>query len=380
MFLAASCAPRALGPATSPADKSQVNAPAQGRPLVKHTSEQQGPPRGVTVIAGGDVTLGYHYEEYFDEQVSKGRSWEEMFAYGFAHLNQFTRAADIFVVNLECPLTARGEKLPKNFNFRARPEFVSALLAGGVRAVSLANNHMMDYGAVGLFDTLEALDGAKVPRFGAGRNLSEARKPAIVSVGETRFAFLGYLFLGEHNIEPVDIFATESKPGVAGTYADENVITQMVVEDIERARTTADVVIPFFHWGREGRHSPEPYQTRLARAAVGTGASMVLGSHPHVLQGMELYAGVPVVYSLGNLLFGGNWNPKPKETVLLIVRFRGRTLESAKVIPLHTDDYPRSPVQPYPLSGAEADEILEHLADYSREFPRPLLSPPAKIN
>ncbi len=92
----------------------------------------------IVVTFGGDVTLGYHYEEYFDDQLSKGRTREEMFAYPFKELNGRLRAADLAVVNLECPFTARGEKIPKNFNFRARPELVSVLLASGVGAVSVA--------------------------------------------------------------------------------------------------------------------------------------------------------------------------------------------------------------------------------------------------
>jgi poly-gamma-glutamate synthesis protein (capsule biosynthesis protein) len=224
------------------------------------------------------------------------------------------------------------------------------------------------------------LDKAKIPHFGAGRTLAEARQPAVLTVGGTRFAFLGYLFLGDHNIEPADLYATDSKPGVSGSFGDETSIARMLAEDIERARAIADAVIPFFHWGREGRHTPEPYQLRLAKVAVESGASMVLGSHPHVLQGMEINGSAPVAYSLGNLLFGGNWNPKPKESVLLRVRFQGRSLQTAEVIPLHTDDYPTSPVQPYPVNGAMAEEILEHLAEYSREFPRPLLSAPQKAD
>src|SRR5262249_32026446 len=157
------------------------------------------------------------------------------------------------------------------------------------------------------------LDHSKIPHFGAGRNLSEARKPAIVTVASTRVAFLGYLFLGDHNIEPPQVLATDSSPGVAGTFRDENAMTRMLVDDIRAAQSNADLVILFFHWGREGHHEAEPYQVRLAQTAVSAGASLVLGSHPHVLQGMEIRDGVPVIYSLGNLVFGGNWNPKPKE-------------------------------------------------------------------
>ncbi|HME92309.1 MAG TPA: CapA family protein, partial [Myxococcaceae bacterium] len=156
-----------VGPATRvstqqaapPRDARQEAPPAAVSPPLG-TDGGIGPAQGgpVTLVAGGDVTLGYHFEEYFDEQVSKGRTREEMFAYGFREVRSAAQSADLFVVNLECPFTSRGEKIPKNFNFRARPELVSALVAGGVGAVSLANNHMMDYGALGLLDTLSTLD------------------------------------------------------------------------------------------------------------------------------------------------------------------------------------------------------------------------------
>ena len=103
-------------------------------------------PPEVTVLVAGDVTLGYHYEEYVEEQVKKGKAKDEMVAWGFANVRALTTKADLFVVNLECPFTDRGEKITKNFNFRAKPELVAALVAGGVDVVSLANNHMVDYG------------------------------------------------------------------------------------------------------------------------------------------------------------------------------------------------------------------------------------------
>ncbi len=322
----------------------------------------------IVVIFGGDVTLGYHYEEYFDDQLSKGRTREEMLAYPFKELNGRLRATDLAVVNLECPFTARGEKIPKNFNFRARPELVSVLLAGGVGAVSVANNHMMDYGPVGLFDTLETLDLAKLPHFGAGRTLLEARRPAIVERGGHKLALLGYFFLATHNIEPAEVLATETAPGVAGHRADLKLMKRMLREDVTAARAQADLVIPFFHWGREGNHFPEAYQVELAHLAIDSGAAAVVGSHPHVLQGMELYRGAPIFYSLGNLIFGGNWDPKVKESALIAVRFSSAGYLSTEIIPVQTDRFPKLPIQPFLLDEEHSRQVLQHLAEYSSKF------------
>jgi hypothetical protein len=355
-LVAAACAPR---PATAPPAPPTPTA-AQARPPAR--PGPGGPARPVTLLVGGDVTVGFHFEEYFDDQLALGRSREELYAYGFAQLRPVIDAADLFLVNLECPFTEQGDKLPKNFNFRARPELVNALVAGGVDVVSLANNHMMDYGAQGLLDTLMTLEQARIPYFGAGRTMAEARRPAFVTVAGTRFALLGYFFLGERNIEPVEVYATETTPGVAGHPSDVAVMEQMLRADVAAARAKADVVLPFFHWGREGTYVPEQYQVRLARAALEAGAAGVLGSHPHVLQAMELMGGAPVVYSLGNLVFGGNWSPRDKRGALYRARFGPGGYLGSEVLALQTDRYPERPMQPLLVEGLAADAVLRHVA------------------
>ncbi|MCI0572504.1 MAG: CapA family protein [Myxococcaceae bacterium] len=364
LLVLAACAPRV--PETRP--------PAVAAPPPPQAPSVAPPPeaRPFTLLAGGDVTLGYHYEEYFDDQVARGATREEMAAYGFKELRPVADGADLFLVNLECPFTDRGEKVPKNFNFRARPELVSALLAGGVDAVSLANNHLLDYGVVGLMDTLATLDAARIPHFGAGRNLAEARRPAIVTVNGTRVALLGYYFLGTRNIEPPEVIATDTTPGVAGHAWDVEAMERMVREDVTAARAVADVVIPFFHWGIEGNGEPEPYQVRLGRAAVEAGASAVLGSHPHVLQGMELHQGAPIVYSLGNLVFGGNWDPRDKRSALFKARFGPGGYLGSELVALQTDRYPERPMQPFPLEGEAREAVLRTLVERSAVFPTPL--------
>jgi len=324
----------------------------------------------VSVLFSGDVTLGYHYEEYVDEQVKKGGKKDELIGWGFQQVKGVTTKADLFVVNLECPFTDRGEKIPKNFNFRARPELSAALAAGGVDVASIANNHMIDYGPEGLFDTLAALEALGVKAFGAGRTLAEARTPAIVERNGITFAFLGYFFLGERNIEPKEVIATETQAGVAGHFSDTAALKAMVDADVRAAKQRATHVIPFFHWGREGTTQPEPYQVELAHAAIDAGAAAVIGSHPHVLQGIEVYQGKPIAYSLGNFVFGGNWNPRDKRTALLELRFDAKGVTKVEIIPAYSDAYPEVPVQPYLATGEKADAVLAHLAEISAKFPK----------
>jgi Bacterial capsule synthesis protein PGA_cap len=355
LLAAPACTPRpAPGVQVPEAPEAPARPPSPPAPT--------GPVRPVTLLVGGDVTVGHHYQSYFDDQVALGRSREELYAYGFQQLRPVIDAADLFLVNLECPFTEQGEKLPKNFNFRARPELVNVLVSGGVDVVSLANNHLMDYGAQGLLDTLMTLEQARIPYFGAGRTMAEARRPAFVTVAGTRFALLGYFFLGERNIEPVEVYATETTPGVAGHPSDIAVMEQMLRADVAAARAKADVVLPFFHWGREGTYVPEQYQVRLARAALESGAAGVLGSHPHVLQAMELMGGAPVVYSLGNLVFGGNWSPRDKRGALYRARFGPGGYLGSEVLALQTDRYPERPMQPLLVEGLAEDAVLRHVA------------------
>ncbi len=311
-----------------------------------------------TLLFAGDVTLGYHYEEYVDEQIKKGMPKDEALAWGFARVRDVTTKADLFVVNLECPFTSKGEKIAKNFNFRARPELVAALASGGVDVVSLANNHLMDYGPEGLFDTLATLDQHRIVHFGAARNLAAARTPAIVDVKGIKVAFLGYFFLGDRNIEPKEVIASPDAPGVAGEFSDLAALSAMVKADVRAAKKKADLVIPFFHWGREGRAEPEPYQTALAKVAIDSGAAAVIGSHPHVLQPIDRSKGAPIVYSLGNFVFGGNWDPKDKRTALVELTVSKAGVLATRVLPATSDAYPERPVQPALVDDVDAGSAI----------------------
>jgi poly-gamma-glutamate capsule biosynthesis protein CapA/YwtB (metallophosphatase superfamily) len=328
----------------------------------------------VTLLVAGDVTLGGRYQEYVDQEIKKGRSPEDAINRGFEKVRKLTVDADIFLVNLECPFTERGEKVDKNFNFRARPELVAALNASGVDVVSLANNHVMDYGSDGLDDTISTLDNEGIQHFGAGMSLASAREPAIVEIKGVRIAFLGYLFLGEQHPEPYEIFATDDQPGAAGHYDDIAELQAMIEEDILSAKEHADHVIPFFHWGREGQADPVPYQVTLAHAAIDAGASAVLGSHPHNVQGIEVYNGAPIAYSLGNFVFGGRWDPPDKRTALLELRLTRTGLTSTTVIPAFTDRFPKEPFQPYIVEGSEAAAVKAYIAQLSAAFPETLVS------
>ncbi len=258
--------------------------PPAGVDTISHTSV---PPdqHSVTLRFAGDVLLASHYEtEMWD---SSAATFREFYRLG---------GADITVVNLESPVTTRGTQVAKPFNFRMRPRFLSVLQSGGIDIVSLANNHIYDFGPQGLLDTISYLDSLGVRHVGAGRNRPVAHRPVIRTVQGHTVAFLAYYGGGEAP------GAGASTPGVARREL------SGVCEDIRELRKTGDslFITVILHWGTERATSPDPAQVSFARALIDAGADAVVGHHPHVLQGIERYGRGVIAYSLGNFVFGGN--------------------------------------------------------------------------
>ena len=210
-----------------------------------------------------------------------------------AGLAPFLASADYRIANLECPVATTGEAMAsKIFTFRARPE-VLRVLQKRFDALSVANNHAGDYGKAAFLETLANVDAYGFARFGGGRNLSEAHTPLWINRNGLRIAILGY-----DEFKPRSFEAGPDWPGIAWSE------DSHVVADIRAARRAgADLVIPFMHWGWEREPKPTERQRRLARIMIDAGADMVVGTHPHITQGAEIYRGKPIVFSLGNLVF-----------------------------------------------------------------------------
>ena len=333
--------------------------------------EQRSPTPVLSLLAGGDVTLGYHLSEFFTELRERGIQDEGVLrTYPFRHIAERTRRADLFWVNLEGTLTRHREPLEKNFNFRADPADVEILVEAGVDVVCLANNHAFDFGRDGLRETLKTLKRAKLASYGAGMDLEAARRPAVVRQGELSIGFLGYVYLGPESIEPVEIYATQNKAGVAGTHGDLERLAGWVDGDVRKLREDVDLVLVSFHWGREGSHVALPYQRRLARAAATAGADLVVGHHPHALQGYETLGPTLVAYSLGNLMFAGNWSPTARDAALLeflVTRGADGRLEfTHRFHPIAVDRLPDFPFQPWFHEEVQAARVRRQMECYSQ--------------
>lgn len=347
-----------------------LTIPRFGRAQSDSTSAE--PPPQVTILVGGDTTLGYNLQDHFDQQLAAGKTKDELWPIYFAGVRSFAENADIVLVNLECPFTERGKKLKKNFNFRARPELARILQEGSVDVVSLANNHTADWGRDGVNDTIETLSRWGIDHFGAGLNLKAARRPSIMERNGLAVGFLGYYFQAEPDmLEPEKVYATKKRAGVAGCYKDLDCIRTMVREDVSALVSRVDIVIPYFHWGHEGSHEVREYQIELAHLCVDLGCKAVLGAHPHRLQGIEVYRGAPIFYSLGNFVYGGI--KEPKDTLTMCARLVcSRDSATARVFPMQFTRWPEAPFQPFVLGGTAGDEAMARIMSFSAGFPATL--------
>ena len=275
---------------------------ADGNGAETSLDQEEGP---VRLVFAGDLLLSDHVLGAY----GKTDTIESVVDSGF---RQVIESSDVFMANEEFPFSSRGTAAEdKQFTFRLPPERVSIFEELGVDIVTLANNHALDYGTDALLDSCAALDEAGILHVGAGADLDEAKKPAFMDVRGRKVGFLG-----ASRVIPVGSWnATASGPGMLTTYD-----PALLLEEIGRAREMCDYLVVYVHWGIERDERPQEYQRKLGQQYIDAGADLVIGSHPHVLQGLEYYKGKPIVYSLGNFIFGSSI----PRTALLTVDWDGQ--------------------------------------------------------
>lgn len=245
----------------------------------------------------------------------------------FEHVAARLRQADLRVGNLECVIARGGRALNKPWTFRAHPR-VLPVLKRHLDVVSVANNHVGDFGREAFAEMLGHLDASGIPRVGGARNLAEAHRPLIIEKNGLRIALLAY-----NEFFPRSFEADAGEPGSA--WSDD----ERVVEDIRRARSEhrADLVIPFMHWGTEDDPVANDRQRQLARRMIDAGADAVVGTHPHVVQDAEVHRGKPIVYSLGNFVFDGFESLAHRTGWMLFLTADRRGVREWHVEPVRTD-------------------------------------------
>jgi len=305
-------------------------------------------PTEFTISAVGDIML---------DASAKPTLTKLGYDYPFMQMRQFFADSQIVFGNLEGPLTDRGTpEQDKTFIFRSPPKKVSiALKKAGFNIVSLANNHTLDYGAEGLSQTIEVLETAGIKHVGAGSNLVAARQPAIFEVNGQRIAILAYSMT-----LPKSFYAGENNAGTAFGHV------KHVREDVIAARKKADIVLVSFHWGQERKTKLRNYQVRLAHVAIDSGASAVIGHHPHILQGIERYKDGLIFYSLGNFTFG-SYSTGATRSAVAKLRFNKGRLQDARLFPININNF-EVQFQPQPLQGDAANAVIGDLKNLSAEL------------
>ena len=232
----------------------------------------------------------------------------------FAGVRDILEGAGIAVANLESAVGVTGTPAPKAYTFRAPPVAADALVLAGIDLVSLANNHSLDYGPESLAETRALLAERGILGPGAGPNRTAAHAPAIIVREGLTIAFLAYIDVPveRSGFDPRIWTATDDTPGVA--WLD----IPTMAEDIRAARAGADLVVVMLHFGLEWELAPSDVQHEQARAAIDAGATLVIGSGPHVLQPLEPYGDGLIAYSLGNFVFDGFWDPANDSAILLV--------------------------------------------------------------
>ena len=299
----------------------------------------------LTVSAAGDCTIGT------DEQFDKNSNFDAFYivkkdpAYFFQNVREILSADDLSIINMEGTLTESTDRQEKTFAFKGDPKYTQILTEGSVEAANLANNHSKDYGEQSYIDTIQYLESAGITTFGYDRT-------AVMEIKGVKVGLVGIYVL-----------------------ADGMGRQQQVIDNIQAVKNQgAQVVIVSFHWGTEKSNYPDDTQKTLAHTAIDSGADLVLGHHPHVLQGIEKYKGKNIVYSLGNFCFGGNRNPSDKDTMIFQQTF---TFENGilvqddvtNITPCSVSSVQQyNDYQPTPLEGEEADRVLQKIQEFSSGF------------
>lgn len=314
----------------------------------------------LTISAAGDCTLGTDENFYYATSLPAKYEAVQDPGYFFQKVLPVFSQDDLTIVNMEGILTAEElQREIKQFAFKGDPEYVQILTEGSVEAANLANNHSRDYGEQSYTDTIEIMENAGIPTFGYDRT-------ALLDVKGV-------------------------KVGLVGTYelADHMGCEEEMIQNIESLKEQgAQLIIASFHWGIERTNVPNEIQVDLAHSAIDHGADLVLGHHPHVLQGIETYKGKNIVYSLGNFCFGGNSGPNDMDAMIFQQTF---TLEDGELVEDNVTNI--TPVkisgswaqgvndyQPTPVEGDIGEGIISRIEEYSQSLADQYGTEPAVIN
>jgi poly-gamma-glutamate synthesis protein (capsule biosynthesis protein) len=295
------------------------------------------------------ITLDFAGDSHFDGRTLTLLQQDPDTAFG--PIASELSSADFAMVNLETPVTTRGTPEPKEFHFRAPPTAYQAVKAAGIDLVTLANNHTLDYGRVGLDDTINYANAAGMPFVGVGENAEQAYKPLVVTIKGVRIAFLAFSQITEL---ASTWSAEDNRSGIAMAFD-----TQRVVAAVKLARSEADVVIVYNHWGQEYNQCPISVQKTFAKLLADNGVNIIIGAHVHVLQGSGWLGQTFVAYGMSNFLWHYN-DAGSNDTGVMRITLTGSHLTKTEFLPAYIN---RTTGQPELVSGSEATRISQKFTD-----------------
>ncbi len=278
---------------------------------------------GITIIAVGDIMLSRGVGGWIKRNSAD---------YPFQQTRDIVASGDISFGNLETTLATGGTKLPgKGIWFRAEPASAEGLKNAGFDILSIANNHILDYDTPALMETIDALEKKGLGYVGAGENLKKARQPLVIIKDNLKVGFLAYNEFYNYYYSPYYRRTFEATTTQAGTAPMKEDIIQ---EDIKKLREICDILVVSLHWGTEDSNHTNINQKELAYRIIDWGADIILGHHPHVLQGLEFYKGKLIAYSLGNFVFDQN-DENNKQSVILEIVCEGDQIIQVSAVPIY---------------------------------------------
>lgn len=302
----------------------------------------------ITINIVGDITLGnfagMSYNRSFDQLYNKNKDKD----YFFKNVKPLFEKDDLTIGNLEGTLTNAKSHVDKSYPFKGLPEYAEILKSGDFEIMSIANNHSSDYFEKGREDTKHNLEKQGIDYFGYEKTL-------IKEVKGKKIGLIGYSFASNRYVP--------------------SEIKNKVTKSIQKIKDETDVIIVYYHWGMMYETTPTDSQVDFAHYTIDQGADLVVGTHPHIIQGMEIYKGKNIIYSLGNFCYGGNLNPKDIDSMIYQQTFSFEDDQlvdtSYKVIPAVMSSHEnknRNNFQPKILKGNEKERWEKKFKKYSEQI------------
>lgn len=325
--------------------ESQKKKPNDGmESVIESETDTEGEPAEILLSFTGDCILGT--DEFFAWDTGLP-AYYNLYGpeYFLKNVRSIFEEDDLTIVNMEGTLTEETTRVDKQFAFKGDPEYVKILTSSSVETANVANNHSHDYGEKSFQDTVQTLEENGIKTFGYD-------DVAVLEVKGIRVGMFGIYELDDH---------LERIP--------------QVKQDIAKLKDqNVDIIVAVFHWSNELVTVPDENQVTLAHLAIDEGADVVVGHHPHVVQGIDEYKGKMIAYSLGNFCFGGNTHPTEMDTFIFQQKFildgkRNITGSEYKVIPCRvSSETTYNNYQPTPLVGEEAKETMDKIEERSQEI------------